>query len=490
MIDGNKNLDNYGSTFTALRIFGNNGLASNPVNGGIPIAVGAPLTPPALKMDLEMIALVDSDENSINPALDRIGDDALVLFKAYFANDPHIDQRGLGRPNKSGLCDIGAYESEREGSVDPFPPSPAPGSIAFIRMSGIPLTMKYVGQTCSLTALVYYQNGTYSFNEKVNWHSSDPSVAAIDQYGNMYSYRRGETKITVTTERPGASGQPVSDSANLKVENDMMYNMNVLPSIRGRLADFNTGLQSSGVQLYFVDSDPDDLSASSFSTQFQSAYGVKGFQITEITEEHETEFITSATAGSGRGASQLKPSAGMSMKTLASPGGLVPLKYIYNLTAEETNAILGRELKSDDLKNDIVELFDDIRLEFVDENDESSTVIGSGAGGVPVTDAISSGALSYDLTSSLRLQLDVLMGDAEHTGRLPEYMVGNKIVLADNSANENIKGQLSLVTDRSINIGGGNSGEGGGGGCNGGMAPMGLALTAVICAAYARRFRK
>jgi hypothetical protein len=353
-------------------------------------------------------------------------------------------------------------------------------------MSGIPLTMKTVGQTCSLTAVVYFQNGTHSFNEAVNWRSTNPSVAAIDQYGNMYSYGKGTTKIVVSTERPAADGQPAVDSADLVIENDMMNYMNIFPDVRRNLAEFNSGLQDRGVQLYFLDSDPAELKQSSFSSQFLSAYGVEGFQISEITDEHDPQFITSASGG--RSASQLKPSAGISMKTLTSAGGLVPLRYTYNLTNDETSAILGRTLESVQ-ESDIVELFDDVSVEFVDENGESRTIIGSG-GGITVSDAISGKSLSYDLTNSLRLQFDVLMGDAEHTGRLPEYMVGNKIILADNSANGNIEGQMSLITGRNIGVGEDNSGGGGGGGgCSGGAAPLALVLSAAAFAAYAGRSR-
>ena len=485
-VTGNRYLDKYGNEYTARSVFGTNDLANNPVDG-TSIDVGSDHRP---KRFLETVALADSTESSINPALDQIaGDAARNLFQTYFPGSSHTDQRGYARPNDAdGFSDIGAFESESGTPGGPYPPGPVTGSIAFVRMSGIPLTMKTVGQTCSLTAVVYYQNGTHSFNEKVSWQSTNPSVATIDQYGNMYSYSRGSTKIIVTTERPAANGQPASDSADLVIENDMMNYMNIFPGIRQRMGAFNSRLQDRGVQLYFLDSDPAELRQSSFSSQFLSAYGVEGFQIEAISDDHDPQFITSARGG--RGAAELKPSAGISMKTLKSAGGLVQLRYTYNLTSEETSAILGRTLETVQ-ESDIVELFDDVSVEFVDEKGESRTVMGGGTGGIQVSDAISGKALSYDLTNSLRLQFDVLMGDAEHTGRQPEYMIGDKIVLADNSANGNINGQLSLVTDKSISVGGDGSGSGsGGGGCSGGAAPMALALLTAAFAAYAVRSRK
>ncbi|MDR1482850.1 MAG: Ig-like domain-containing protein [Synergistaceae bacterium] len=485
-VTGSTNTDKYGDTHTAVSIFGSNVLTSNPVNG-TPIVVGSSHQP---ERYLDTIALVDSTETSLNPAIDQIvGNVAWNLFNTYFAGNSHTDQRGFSRPNNSdGFSDIGAFENERGTPGGPYPPGPVVGSIAFIRMSGIPLTMKTVGQTCTLTAVVYYQNGTQGFNESVSWSSSNPAVAVIDQYGNVYSYSRGSTTISVQTDRPAADGNLASDSADLVIENDMMNYMNVFPGVRRRLAEFNSGLGDSGTQFYFLDTDPEELKQSSFSSRFESAYGVEGFQISEITDALQL----TVSEPRERGASQLKPAIGLSMPTLASPGGLIPLRYSYNLTWEEISDILGRTVDPGSVMDDVVkELFDNVSLEFADENGESRTVIGSGAGSVSAGEAKSSESLSYErANSSLHLQVDVLMGDARYTGEAPEYMIGNKIVLADNSANGNIKGQLSLVSGRGTDTDVTGSGGGGGGGCNGGIAPAALALCASILAGYIGRSRR
>jgi hypothetical protein len=352
-------------------------------------------------------------------------------------------------------------------------------------MSGIPLTMKTVGQTCSLTAVVYYQNGTQSFNETIHWSSSNPSVAFIDQYGNLYSYGVGTTTITATTDRPMYSGQPATDSAELTVTNQTMNYMNVFPDFRRRMADFNAELANKGVQLYLLDSDPEEVKQSSFADQFKSAYGVEGFQLTDITEEHNPQFTTD---GGGRGASTLKPYTGLSMATLEPAGGLVPLRFIYNLTWDEVGSILGRDVSTAS-DEDIAELFDYVSIEFKDENGDSAPVIGGS--GISVADAKSSGALSVDIAnSSLRIQLDAMLGDAEAVGRSPEYLIGKKIILADNSANENLKGELSLVSSKSVKLDQGNGGGGGGGGCNGGAVPAMLAVLLVLAATRARVRKK
>ena len=67
-----------------------------------------------------------------------------------------------------------------------MPPAPGEeGALAYVKMSGIPNTHVAVGQTTSLVAIAYDQHGTPIQNAKVEWKSSNPSVARIDAFGNI-----------------------------------------------------------------------------------------------------------------------------------------------------------------------------------------------------------------------------------------------------------------------------------------------------------------
>ena len=62
-------------------------------------------------------------------------------------------------------------------------------------MGGIPNIHVAVGQTTCLAAYAYDPNGQVIPNEPVTWSSSNPSVARIDNFGNLYARSVGKTVI-------------------------------------------------------------------------------------------------------------------------------------------------------------------------------------------------------------------------------------------------------------------------------------------------------
>jgi Chlamydia polymorphic membrane protein (Chlamydia_PMP)./Bacterial Ig-like domain (group 2). len=453
-ISGPKDLDANGPTYTKTLIFGSNGLAANETKISAGSAQGNLRT-------VDTVRLADSSSAAINPALDRLTEsDARNLFNTYFASFSHTDARGVSRPVPAGgKCDIGAYESSDQGGGPG--PGPSQGVISHVRLSGIPNNMTSVGQTCSLTALVTYQNGETATDEALEWSSSNTGVAQIDAYGNMVSLRQGVTTITVTTLRTGVGGERKSDSAELKVERSGSYT-NIHPDLWNRLARFNAGV--TGAQIYFGDSNPADLTSASFAGAFRSLYGVDATQVTELGDANDVNFRTSASAS---GFTSLNPSAGISLYTKASEGAVLPLRFAFSIEWDTVRAILGRETRTVS-DTDVRELFETLRFVFVDEKGNAADVVGGD--GVSATSALSSHALTHTSGNALVLTLDLFVADAQRLGAPKPSLMGSKLVVADNSVNDKISGELWLARGSGGGTGGGEGG--GGGGCDTGFGAL------------------
>ena len=203
-VNGDTETDRQQEGWTSATFFGSNSLADNS---------GPAVGPSSESRTLQTLALNEADSLA---ATDR----AMDKIPASLPGFPGVDQRGVARPQPTGgKKDIGAFEVEQSGggggNDDPVL------TIQSIRLSGIPNTLSSVGQTATLTAVVTYRNGTTSTSEPVEWKSSNPSVARIDAFGNLYARSVGKTVISVTTVRPSATGKPAADSATLEVREEM-----------------------------------------------------------------------------------------------------------------------------------------------------------------------------------------------------------------------------------------------------------------------------
>ncbi|MDR1915582.1 MAG: hypothetical protein LBQ58_03290 [Synergistaceae bacterium] len=493
-VEGSKTLDNNGPTCTRAVIFGNNTLAANNSGVSTVITAGSSLDP-TKRHTIDTVALTDSTEAQINPALDRIaGIDARNTFNSYFSGD-HIDARGVFRapinssytPSGGSRVDIGAYETivtGEGGGTDP----PGSGVIAYVRMSGIPNFMVRVGQTCSLTAVVYYANGESSVSEGLTWESSNPGVARIDDFGNMVSLRTGTTVISVTTARYGSNNERKTDSATLTVSETSSYT-NIHPDLWGRMADFNAGLASRGAQIYFKnDENPSDIEESAFASSFMSIYGVNAHLLTELDESNGVQFISSP-AYDKNGLTQMKPAIGVELSTLTTPGAILPMRFAYSIEWSDVSQILGKNVTSAGLE-DVKKLFQTVSFVFEDENGDSVVLVDtSGSTSITADRAISGGVLSYSSGNTLNLTLDLFIADAvSPDGESQPEIIGDKLVVADNDANSRIKGLVWLLEDASS---GGNQpgggGEAGGGGCAAGSAAAAVIFMAAAAVCFKRR---
>jgi hypothetical protein len=344
-------------------------------------------------------------------------------------------------------------------------------------MSEIPNSMVKVGQTCSLTALVYYRDGTFSGSEPVVWASSRPSVARVDQYGNLVSLAEGTTAVSVTTVGRDANNQTVTDSHELIVSEEWSdYDNNIHPDVWRRLGIFNDSIQNYAEQLTFLDFDSDVMKKDPFASSFKSAYGVDPVQVTEISSGVE---FSSNSSYSGSGGTPLnnKPSISVTLSG-ASPtsgGAVLPLRVVYGLNWDEVSGILGREVtKIDDPR----ELFGKMKLAFTDKNGKESVLVDNGREGI---DASSKALALKSGNNGLSLTFDIFLSDAlPASDGKPRLIGGNYLTAADGAADGSISGSLSL-----LKTAGGNdssSESGGGGGCD-----AGFGILAIVAALFFMR---
>lgn len=463
----NRTLDRFGPEFTRALLFGSSTPAANPPDAGSPVFVGSTLR---TTQTLNSIALAPTTVSSTNPALDSIpGSTALNLFSSYFAGIPFTDVRGVSRPvPANGNCDVGAYESG-DGST---PPPPGQDVIAYVKMGGIPNTLKKIGQTTTMTAIVFYRNGTSSSSEPVNWSSSNPGVARIDSFGRLVSLQQGKTTITVTTQRLDAENRHATDSAVLEVTDEMSFT-NVHPDVWKRLGAFNDLMQKNGQQLFFFDSDPSIVERPAFQSSFETLYGVKPAQLTEFLNVNDIAFDSSASFN-GSNWNSARPSLKVTLDSVYK-GDLLPLEYTYSLSWAEVSGLLERKVTR--IEND-TELFGKLKIVFQNTQGATHPVVDAdGEYGIAVAKAVSSGALSVtNGNNGLTLTLRAFLGDAN--GDKPALME-SRLVVPDGAADGKVAGSMWLL--KRTGGSGGDTTSGGGGGCNSGLGLLTVLFAAGYC---------
>ena len=106
------------------------------------------------------------------------------LVTAVGAGSCKIYARSKAFPDKQGYCELTVNQDT---------------SLKGIALSSAIMTLQ-VGETRTLS--VSY-TPSYAANKKVSWSSTNPSVAAVDQAGNVTAFAEGNTTVTATSEEGG-----------------------------------------------------------------------------------------------------------------------------------------------------------------------------------------------------------------------------------------------------------------------------------------------
>ena len=456
-VNGVTEMDRQQDTWTSAVFFGSNKLDDNS---------GPAIGPSSASRTLQTLAL---NEAGALAAADR----AMDKIPASLPGFPGKDERGVDRPQPAnGKKDIGAFEVKQSGGGG-GEDNPVL-TIQSIRISGIPNTLTSVGQTATLTAVVTYRNGTTSNSEKVTWSSSNPGVARIDAFGNLYARSVGKTVISVTTVRQAVDGKPAIDSADLTVREEMSYT-NVHPEIWKMLGEFNDLLSAQGAGLTIADSDPKRVKASAFQKAFRDAWGTSAAQVTELKSGAPIRFKTGKFP-SAQGWNTPKPAIDVSLGRRGK-GDLLPLKYRWSLSWDDLSTLTGRKVT----RAEAQELLDVLKPAFISAGGETYTVVGPD--GVAASQAISSGVLKVaNGNNGVTLELTAFVADAigpdASSAKAGPRIVEGLLVVPDGIADGTISGAMGLL--QKAKSGSGSKGDGeGGGGCDVGTAGAVWLLLAV-----------
>ena len=463
-VKGGKDYDETGISQSSM--FGNGALAINDTSqvNVADITIGALVGATDAQAKLLTVALVIS---TANPGLDQIPFREGNLFAS------RIDQRNLSRPQPAGgRFDVGAFEAQQDGGTGPGP-NPDEYYVDYVKMSGIPNTMRKIGQTSSLTALVYPSRA----EQGVTWSSSNPSVARVDQYGNLVSLLQGTTTITATSVGMTEKGTRATDSADLSVSEEWS-NTNVHPDVARKLGLFNTSIQQYAQQVYLLDADPALVQASSFQSAFKSAYGTMPSQVTELQNANALA-LNSKPSYTGTNWVSVKPSISVSLSSV-NGGSLLPLQYTYSMSWDEVSKIMGKTVTKIE---SVTELFGKLKLLFEGVNGKTVPVVDAdGAFGVAASQAVSNGALTMtNGNNGLTLSFIIYLGDIAD-GR--PKLIGNVLVVPDGTADGTASGSMWLLKHTGASGGGTETSSGGGGGCDTGT---GLAALVLLAAGMAAR---
>ncbi len=421
--DINSTTDRENSAWSKATFFGDAAeLAVNPT--------GTENQPPVIgyiddEQTVYLLTIMISEDVTL-PLADR-ATNIIPFARRYTLNISQYDQQRVDRFASGNDLSLGAtyaYKNVSEGGGTTTTEYP----IASITMSGIPNTLKSIGQTASLVALIRYTNGRTAYGipegqtktdglEYVTWSSSLPSVVYIDKNGNLTARAVGTAIITVRTNRETAGGVYATASRPVTVSGIYSY-MNVVESFQTYFSSYIEQIAEHDIALSLVDANSSMVRASSFQRNFSDVWDSSASQVTEITAASSPTFTTYTTYNNTEGLKASK-NAGVNINfQQRQDGDLFPLMYSWNFTGEEIKALTGSDLSSTATITSTVAttLFDKLRIDFQGSS-VTCTVIGPD--GVSVAEAIDAGALvltKADGGRGLHVELTVYLGNIAATG--------------------------------------------------------------------------
>ena len=380
--------------------------------------------------------------------------------------------------------------------------------IQSVTMSGIPNTLKSIGQTSSLIALITYTNGRTAYGvpydatttrnqtERVTWSSSLPNFVRIDKNGNITALQATSNAngaiITVTTERSTAAGIKATASRAVKVLSIPASYMNtVSQAYQNQFVDYINSLAEHDVSVSFVDPDTYTVGTSGFQRNFKSAFGINSANVVTDLSSSQPMFTTATNYSNSQGLAASNGAAVSINFSNRNDGDLFPLSYSWNLTGNQVKALLGYDMTGKTLTNSEIEnIFDKLHIIYQTPT-RNMEVIGEN---VSASDAVKYNALvveKSDGDAGLRIELTGYLANiaSSNSAALVKGSGTTRLLIIPDGANDSaITGTMwlaqnaSTVVNRDSNSGSnnqnnnnqnnnnnnnsGDSGSGGGGGCD------------------------
>lgn len=474
------------------------------------------------KVRLVAIPLKEADSLTVTDRATNI----IPFARRFTLNIEQYDIWGIDRFTGNNDLSIGAHYLGGSGGGTGYADEGL-YEIASISMSGIPNTLKSIGQTSSLVAIIHYINGrtaygvpsdrtsvTQNQEERVTWSSSMPAFVKIDKSGNITALQMTNNTngaiITVSTVRATPSGTKATDSRAVKVTGQHSYMNTISAAYQNYFSDYVQDIMEHDISISLTDVDRSTVLATGFQRNFSAAWnGAKAKAVTDLSVSAPS-FSTATTYNNSQGLAASNGAAVNITFKDRSNGDLFPLTYSWNLSGAQVKALLGNDMSKYSINDSFAEnLFKALRVDFQTAT-KNTTVIGSG--GVKGSDARRYGALTLtkaDGNAGLHVELTAYLANVATTGSGdgPQFVRGSgskRLLVVPDGVNDGaITGTMWLAQSASTVVrktpssgsdststttgkdDGGTSSSGGGGG--GGCASMSLGLLGVMVIFMKRR---
>jgi len=487
--------DRENTTWTKADFFGSNVLADNIRSDSIPPTVGSTVG----NIDTKRLPSLMLNEAESLPLADRATTVIPFILRSSF---PQYDIRGVDRQELGTDLDIGAvfFDGTRKSTGDD---ENSYYSIASIKISGIPNSMKAIGETASLLAVIRYTNGRSAFagngtnQEKVTWRSSDENIIKFTGDGVITAMgKEGTAYITVTTQRTKQDGTYASDRQAVTVTPK--------ESILNLGTDFLKNFEKFLEQTYEYDmsvamADPNTsvISSAAFQSTFKNKWGTSPSAILDMSEVYPDFSLKNASAYKANttlylaAAQAQRPGINVNFPE-RTDGDLLPLTYSWTLKGADIKYLLGEDYQLGDADAKLAaDLFSVMSINLTTANNKNINVVNADNAGT----LFSSKALVLSKADSNNgVHIDLTAYIAHVDGGTGTQIVNNLLIVPDNLDYDEILdgtmwlayGTSSSNNNNNNNKGGNNNSDGnsdsnsnsGGGGGGGGCNSLALGLVA------------
>lgn len=480
-----------------IPLFFSGGLDYNG-NKDDPIGASAPIgTTVAGFVDYKLttLALRPSDTSSSNPAQEFIPESsASRLLKKVHTGD--VDERGELRTDPTVVetdpkWDAGAYDTCERNRGGVVPPS-GDDTIKYIQISGLPNTLRTVGQTTSLFAVGYnIHNKIVNRDVRVKWTTDNTGVADFPdaESGNIFVYSLGTTTITAT---PIDLYDVPAATAKLRVTEGESFT-NVHNRIWQTLGIYNDELSAYGAGLTIATAeDPALVRASTFQSSFKKIWSLSAqvAVLSSASDANNVHFTSRTAVGA------LKPGVNVAV-TGREKGELLPFEYTWTFSYKALSDLLERDVTAPPSAEELAKF---VQIDFeafsgakipviVSSSTSSKAAYLSSASGVNAGDAALTKALEVkESHDGATIHLKAYLANVQGTDGA--QLVERLLVVPDGVADNAISGTMWLnkkvessnSNNNNNNNNDSNKGNGGGGGGGGGCDATGLGLAVLLLA--------
>jgi len=413
--------DKENKSWTTETFYSDNALDDNEIDDSKPPYIGSSLMEATQRLQTIMLK-----EDANLTASDRATN--IIPYNLRF-QFPEFDQRGAQRRrvvSGTGVpLDIGPLLFGGTWEPDEEPTNPY--TIAYVQISGVPNSIRKIGQTASLIAKIYYTNGRTAYggtgtgNEAVVWSATPAGYLKVNSETGVITAMRlttGESYVTLTcqTVRTDETGNPSTATARIKIDPALEFGelnnspesgnsdtVQIIRDLRYEFEEYNMGYG-------LIDKNIEIVQSYNYQDIISTIWGVDNAEAIATTASNYQ------VAASSTNALVYSVSVANVNKGAVTP----PMTYLCSFTGEELKSILGYSLASSMLASDetpvdaatAAKIFSVLKIEFEGENGYALPILGPESS-INVADAINKGALevTYNNDQGIDIKINLMVAN-------------------------------------------------------------------------------